>query len=79
MKDLPRRGNEAAETGAGPATGVRKTLTTRQQKELGFWLRHSRPAEGEGKLKLLYNPATAQYRDSLFSLTVSPILGYGRY
>ncbi len=29
----------------------------------------------KAKLKLVYNPATAQYRDSLFTLTVSPILG----
>ena len=28
-----------------------------------------------GKMKLVYNPATAQYRDSMFNLTVSPILG----
>ncbi len=32
--------------------------------------------EGDGRLKLLFNPATAQYRDSLFSVTVSPVLGF---
>jgi len=50
-------------------------LTPRQQKELDFWLNIYSPGEPDGKFKLLLNPATAYYRDSLFSVTVSPILG----
>lgn len=57
---------------AGPAIA---SLTARQQKELDFWLSIYSPGEADGKLKLLLNPATAQYTDSLFSVTVSPILG----
>ncbi|MDX9729760.1 MAG: hypothetical protein RBT50_10905, partial [Bacteroidales bacterium] len=57
------------------ATTVRDGLTARQNKELDFWLNIYSPGEADGKLKLLLNPATAYYRDSLFSITVSPILG----
>ena len=58
------------------ADAQRDMLTRRQQKELDFWLGNYVPTFPEGKLKLVYNPATAQYRDSLFTLTVSPILGF---
>ncbi len=58
------------------ADAQRDMLTRRQQKELDFWLGNYVPTCPEGKLKLVYNPATAQYRDSLFTLTVSPILGF---
>lgn len=57
------------------ADSQRDMLSRRQQKELDFWLANYSLTEGDGKLKLLFNPATAQYRDSLFSVTVSPILG----
>ena len=57
------------------ADSQRDLLSRRQQKELDFWLVNYSLTEGDGKLKLLFNPATAQYRDSLFSVTVSPILG----
>jgi len=57
------------------ADSQRDLLSRRQQKELDFWLVSYSLTEGDGKLKLLFNPATAQYRDSLFSVTVSPILG----
>ncbi len=57
------------------ADNHRDLLSRRQQKELDFWLVNFSLTEGDGKLKLLFNPATAQYRDSLFSVTVSPILG----
>lgn len=50
-------------------------LTTRQQKELAFWLKIYSDGEPDARLKLLLNPATAYYRDSLFSVTLSPILG----
>ena len=50
-------------------------LTPRQQKELDFWLKIYSSGEPDGKFKLLLSPATAYYRDSLFSVTVSPILG----
>jgi hypothetical protein len=72
VKDMPaaREENTSAVSGAKPAT-----LTLRQQKELDFWLNIYSPGEADGKLKLLLNPATAYYRDSLFSVTVSPILG----
>ena len=50
-------------------------MTPRQQKELAFF-RTSYGFETEpGKMKLVYNPATAQYRDSMFSVTASPLLG----
>ena len=52
-----------------------RQLTPRQQKELGFWLNIYSNGEPDGKFKLLLSPATAYYRDSLFSVTVSPILG----
>jgi len=52
-----------------------RQLTPRQQKELDFWLNIYSPGEPDGKFKLLLSPATAYYRDSLFSVTVSPILG----
>lgn len=52
-----------------------RQLTSRQKKELQFWLNIYDPGEPDGKFKLLLSPATAYYRDSLFSVTVSPILG----
>ena len=52
-----------------------RQLTSRQQKELDFWLNIYSNGEPDGKFKLLLSPATAYYRDSLFSVTVSPILG----
>ncbi len=58
------------------ADGHRDMLTRRQQVELRFWLTGYSLTEGDGRLKLLFNPATAQYRDSLFSVTVSPVLGF---
>ncbi len=57
------------------ASAKKESLTTRQQKELTFWLGSYSPAEDDGRVRLRYNPATAQYRDSLFSLAVSPLLG----
>ncbi len=57
------------------ADNQRDILSRRQQKELDFWLGNYSLTGRDGKLKLLFNPATAQYRDSLFSVTVSPILG----
>ena len=54
---------------------LQNRLTPRQQKELDFWLNIYSPGEPDGKFKLLLSPATAYYRDSLFSVTVSPILG----
>ena len=52
-----------------------RQLSNRQQKELEFWLKIYGAGEPDGKFKLLLHPATAYYRDSLFSITVSPILG----
>jgi hypothetical protein len=60
----------------GQTTGLQMVrLTPRQQKELDFWLNIYSSGEPDGKLKLLVTPATAYYLDSLFSVTVSPILG----
>lgn len=60
----------------GQTTGLQMVrLTPRQQNELDFWLNIYSAGEPDGKLKLLLTPATAYYRDSLFSVTVSPILG----
>ncbi|HOE25927.1 MAG TPA: hypothetical protein PLT71_10510, partial [Bacteroidales bacterium] len=59
--------------GGGPNDSFQ--LTPRQQKELDFWLKIYTPGEPDGKFRILLNPATAYYRDSLFSVTVSPILG----
>ena len=69
--DLPvGKENTSAKTGAGSFT-----LSARQQKELDFWMSIYSTGEADGKLKLFLSPATAQYTDSLFSVTVSPILG----
>lgn len=57
------------------AVNQRDMLSRRQQVELDFWLGNYGSTGEEGKMKLIFNPATAQYRDSLFSVTVSPILG----
>ncbi|MHC1731053.1 MAG: hypothetical protein AB9888_03310 [Bacteroidales bacterium] len=57
------------------AVTVRDDLTGRQNKELDFWMSIYNTGEPDGKFKLLLSPATAQYTDSLFSVTVSPILG----
>ena len=57
------------------ADGRSEEMTSRQQKELEFYLISYGMLTDPGKLKLVYNPATAQYRDSLFNVTVSPILG----
>ena len=50
-------------------------LTARQRKELAFYLADFGAGEMNGKMRLRFNPATAQYRDSSFSITVSPLLG----
>ncbi|HUW93117.1 MAG TPA: hypothetical protein VMV74_08130 [Bacteroidales bacterium] len=57
------------------ASEAKDNLTIRQQKELIFYLADFGEKTKEGKMRLVYNPATAQYHDSLFSLTVSPLLG----
>lgn len=57
------------------ATAMNEMLTGRQQRELEFWLAAYSFTEDDARVKLLFNPATAQYRDSFFSVTVSPILG----
>ena len=64
-------GSQAA--GGGPNDSFQ--LTPRQKKELDFWLKIYTPGEPDGKFRILLNPSTAYYRDSLFSVTVSPILG----
>lgn len=58
------------------ADNHRNMLTRRQQKELDFWLGSYNPGGDEGRMRLICNPATAQYRDSIFSVTVSPVLGF---
>jgi hypothetical protein len=57
------------------ASGKKEDLTPRQQKELAFWRGAYSYVEDDGRFRLRFNPATAQYRDSLFSLAVSPLLG----
>jgi hypothetical protein len=65
-------GSETVPSQAGTPAA---TVTRRQRKELELWLNIYSPGEADGKFKLLLNPATAYYRDSLFSVTVSPIFG----
>ena len=50
-------------------------LTVRQRKELAFFLADFRVDVKDGKMRLKFNPATAQYHDSAFSVTMSPVLG----
>jgi hypothetical protein len=57
------------------ADSQREALTGRQRKELDFWMAAYEMTTVESRLKLVFNPATAQYRDSIFNVTVSPILG----
>lgn len=82
-KEEAATGDEVTAVAGIPDAGSRQQepternapLTPRQQKELEFWLGIYSHGEADAKLKLLLNPATAYYRDSLFSVTVSPILG----
>lgn len=55
--------------------GHTEEMTSRQKKELEFFMISYGILTDPGKLKLVYNPASAQYRDSMFNVTVSPILG----
>jgi len=57
------------------AEGHSEEMTSRQKKELEFFMISYGMLTDPGKLNLVYNPATAQYRDSMFNVTVSPILG----
>lgn len=68
-------GNKTAITPKERITNKNRQLNPRQQKELRFWLNIYSSGEPDGKFKLLLSPATAYYRDSLFNITVSPILG----
>ncbi|MBE0666468.1 MAG: hypothetical protein IH593_02230, partial [Bacteroidales bacterium] len=53
-----------------------RELTARQRRELTFYLADFSEKRGdEGKMRLIYNPAVARYRDSLFRITVSPLFG----
>ena len=51
------------------------SLTPRQLKEVKFYLADFGETDKPGKFRLLMNPAVARYADSLFTVTVSPILG----
>ena len=51
------------------------SLTPRQLKEVKFYLADFGETDKPGKFRLLRNPAVARYADSLFTVTVSPILG----
>jgi hypothetical protein len=51
------------------------SLTPRQQKEVRFYLSDFGETDKPGKFRFLKNPAVARYDDSLFTVTVSPILG----
>lgn len=55
--------------------GQIEEMTPRQQKELAFFITSYGMLSEPGRMKLVYNPATAQYRDSLFNVTVSPLFG----
>src|SRR5665647_785935 len=57
------------------AQGHTEEMTSRQKKELEFFIISYGILTDPWKLKLVYNPATAQYRDSMFNVTVSPIMG----
>ena len=57
------------------AAEAKAELTARQLKELEFYLADFGVGTTDGRMHLVFNPATARYRDSLFSLTVSPVLG----
>jgi hypothetical protein len=57
------------------AEAQREKLTLRQQRELDLY-RGAYSMKGQrGKVKLVFNPASAQYSDSVFNVTVSPVLG----
>ncbi|MCU0378920.1 MAG: capsule assembly Wzi family protein [Bacteroidales bacterium] len=51
------------------------SLTPRQLKEVRFYLADFGATDKPGKFRFLKNPAVARYADTLFSVTVSPILG----
>lgn len=57
------------------AESRRHELTTRQQKELDLYRTAYKGVDPKGKFRLMFNPATAQYADSVFRVTASPILG----
>lgn len=50
-------------------------LTERQKKELDLYRSSYRLPAEQQKVKLRFNPATVQYRDSAFTITLSPVLG----
>lgn len=51
-------------------------LTRRQLKELQFWTTIFSDGDPDARMRLLLNPAAARYRDSLFTVTVTPLFGY---
>ncbi len=67
-------------TSGRPDTGTTdrsdRSLSGRQVKELAFWLSIYSDGEPDAKMKILLNPAVIYYRDSLFSVTVSPLFGF---
>lgn len=58
------------------ADALRDMLSTRQKRELDLYLASYSELREKGKVKLRLNPATAQYADSVFSITASPVLGF---
>lgn len=57
------------------ASRLRNELTLRQQKELDFFMADFGEPGMVEQVKIIFNPATAQYHDSLFHITVSPLIG----
>ena len=53
----------------------KEKLSARQLKEVEFYLVDYRMPESEKRLRFVFNPASIQYHDSLFHLTVTPLLG----
>jgi hypothetical protein len=57
------------------AAASSQKLTPRQQKEIAFYMADFGEPSYTNKFRLLFNPAVARYNDSLFNVTISPILG----
>lgn len=50
-------------------------LSIRQCRDLRFYMDTFQGRPEQGKVSLFFNPATATYNDSLFHITVTPLLG----
>ncbi len=51
-------------------------LTVRQAKELDLYIIDFVTSVEDSKVHIIFNPATVQYKDSLFKITLTPLLGF---